>query len=287
MSPSLPSDTQNVAQALAQPALKWAGGKRRLLAQYESHFPTEFGNYFEPFVGGGAVFFWLWNRGLLDGKTIQLSDLNGDLVNFYLALRDQSEALFTRMKFHKLRHSEEHYYKVRAQNKNRLKDVNRAARLLYLNRTCFNGLYRENAKGQFNVPMGRYKNPRIFDPEGLKAASGALQNANVSTRSYDAVDQLAKSGDLVYFDPPYAPLNSTANFTAYTKDNFRLEDQERLADLFRRLSARGVQVRLSNSDSPLVRELYRDFDQVQVMAPRAINSKATSRQKISELLITN
>lgn len=285
MSSPFQTDSERASASHAQPALKWAGGKRRLLSQYEAYFPTEFGSYFEPFLGGGAIFFWLWNRRLLDGKAIHLSDLNQDLVNFYTALRDQPKPLFDRLKTHKKQHCEEYYYKIRAQNKNRLNKVNRAARLLYLNRTCFNGLYRENAKGQFNVPMGRYKNPRIFDPEGLESASGALQHAIIQSRPYSSIEELARPGDLVYLDPPYAPLNETANFTAYTKDNFRLQDQENLAELFARLSERGVQVRLSNSNSPLVRELYKNFEQVEVMAPRAINSKASSRQKISELLI--
>lgn len=276
-----PSETD----AVAAPVLKWAGGKRRLLHQYEEHFPQEFGSYFEPFVGGGAVFFWLHAKGALEGKDVYLNDINPELVNLYDVLVNQCERLVNRLADHAKRHCEEHYYSVRSKDHRRMKPVTRAARLVYLNRTCFNGLYRVNSKGQFNVPMGRYKNPLICDEAGLWAASAALGKARLSLGTYRQIVQHAQKGDLVYFDPPYVPLNPTSSFTSYTKENFTLADQEELADTFGELAKKGVKVLLSNSDTPLVRELFSDFSQHSILAPRAINSKADRRQKVSELLV--
>jgi len=269
---------------VAAPVLKWAGGKRRLLKQYEEHFPAEFGSYFEPFVGGGAVFFWLYEQGLLNQKNVVLNDINPELHNFYSVLQTECEELIQKLAEHQRRHNHEHYYRVRQQKPR--KAVFRAARLLYLNRTCFNGLYRVNQKGQFNVPMGRYKNPLICDAEGLRAASRALQGARITLGTFKEAVSEAKKGDLVYFDPPYVPLNPTSSFTSYTKENFGLEDQQELAATYADLVQRGVNVLLSNSDTPLVQELYQEFQQYRILAPRAINSKAEKRQKISELLIT-
>jgi DNA adenine methylase len=269
----------------ASPVLKWAGGKRRLLGQYEEHFPQKFGSYFEPFVGGGAVFFWLHSFENLARKSVVLNDINPELVNLYKILKTDCESLIEKLALHHKHHGEEHYYRVRAKNHKRMKPVNRAARLLYLNRTCFNGLYRVNSKGQFNVPMGRYKNPLICDPKGLRAASAALQDTVISLGTYKDCTRSATQGDFVYFDPPYVPLNTTSSFTSYTKENFGLKDQEELAETFAELAARGVKVLLSNSDTPLVRDLYKEFKQHSILAPRAINSKPDRRQKVSELLI--
>lgn len=267
----------------AQPVLKWAGGKRRLLAQYAPHFELEFRNYHEPFFGGGAVYFWLWSQGRLDQREAYLSDVNPHLINFYQVLKAAPDPLLKRLALHQRRHSKDHYYTTRSSKPR--KDITKAARLFYLNRTCFNGLYRENSKGQFNVPMGRYRNPRIHDPESLHAASRALEQAILQESPYWKVEKRAQPGDLVYFDPPYHPLNPTSSFTSYTKGNFQEQDQRELAECFRRLAERGVHVRLSNSDTPLIRELFQDFEIVPVQAARAINSKADKRHKITELLI--
>lgn len=267
------------------PVLKWAGGKRRLLEQFKPHFPSEFKRYFEPFFGGGAVFFWLFNRRLLEDTPIFLNDVNPELVNFYNVLRDDCESLIVQLEEHAQKHDETHYYQTRAQNQEQMKPVPRAARLFYLNRTCFNGLYRENSRGEFNVPMGRYKRPAISDPEKLRRAAGALQHTRFSLGGFEEATRTAKAGDLVYFDPPYVPLNTTSRFTSYTRENFTLDDQKRLAQTFRELSKRGVKVLLSNSDTPVVRELFKGFEQHQIMAPRAINSKADRRHKVSELLV--
>lgn len=267
------------------PVLKWAGGKRRLLPAFEEIFPSEFGNYFEPFFGGGAVFFWLFGRGALQRKSVTVNDINPELVNFYSVLVNDCEGLIEKLRQHSRSHSEKYYYKIRAMTQTRMQPTNRAARLMYLNRTCFNGLYRVNSKGQFNVPLGRYKNPRICDEQGLRAASAALAEVNFREGTYKDAVAKAKAGDLVYFDPPYVPLNPTSSFTSYTKENFGKRDQEELAATFSELAERGVKVLLSNSDTPLVRELFQDFKLHQLMAPRAINSKADRRQKVAELLV--
>lgn len=258
-----------------------------MLAQYEPHFPESFDRYFEPFFGGGAVFFWLFSRGLLNNAPVFLNDVNPELVNFYTVLRDDCESLISKLQEHAKKHGKDYYYETRAKKQRQMKPANRAARLMYLNRTCFNGLYRVNSKGEFNVPMGRYKNPLICDPVGLRAASAALQEGTFGLGSFEEAVSGAKAGDLVYFDPPYVPLNTTSSFTSYTRENFTLDDQERLAQTFRELADRGVKVCLSNSDTPVVRDLYKGFNQHVIMAPRAINSKADRRQKVSELLVVS
>ncbi len=269
----------------ASPVLKWAGGKGRLLAQYEPFFPTDFGSYYEPFVGSAAVFFHLRSRHA--DKRATLADVNQELINLYQAIQDDIEGLVARLQVHSKKHCKDYYYKIRAKAIERLSNTERAARLVYLNRTCYNGLYRVNSKGGFNVPMGRYKNPRILDQEKLLAAHRALQKVRLLVEPFEKVLVRARRGDFVYFDPPYQPLSSTSNFTSYTKDNFGEPEQRRLAEVFTRLAERGVQVMLSNSTAPLIRKLYRDFRQVEVEAARSINSKANKRNKIKELLIVS
>lgn len=281
--PSTPAP--KTASVQASPVLKWAGGKRRLLDQYARYLKGKFRRYHEPFFGGGAVYFGLWNQGKLRNKSARLADINPELINFYQVLQSRPDELISLLQEYQSRHSHDHFYEVRALIPAELDPVERAARMLYLNRTCFNGLYRENSKGQFNVPIGRYKNPRISHPEGLHAASAALAGAQLELAPFGSVEEHASPGDLVYFDPPYDPLTSTARFTAYTQHNFTSQDQTRLAELFTRLSQSGVKVLLSNSDTPLVRELYQDFRIVEVTAARAINAKADGRQKITELLV--
>lgn len=283
----MPPSTRSISspQPEAEPVLKWAGGKRRLVEQYAKHLGRKFGNYHEPFFGGGAIFFWLWNQGRLKNRQARLSDINPELINFYQVLQSRPHELIEQMAAHQDQHSSEHYYAVRQLSPADLQPLERAARMLYLNRTCFNGLYRENSKGQFNVPIGRYKSPRISHPEGILSASRALENAVLEKAPYALAELHAEPGDLVYFDPPYHPLTATANFTSYTQHNFTINDQAQLAEIFRRLKKRKVRVLLSNSDTPLIRELYKGLRIEEVSAARAINSKADRRQKITELLI--
>lgn len=263
-----------------KPPVKWAGGKGQLIPQFEPLFPKEkFDLYLEPFVGGGAVFFHL-----LPGKAI-LIDSNPELVNFYRVVRDSLPELCADLAKHK--NDREYYYRTRALDPETLSPVERASRFLYLNKTGYNGLWRVNRKGKHNVPFGRYKNPKILDEENLRLVSLALMRAEIVCGDFSLVLEYACPSAFVYLDPPYQPLSDTANFTSYTADSFGKEDQERLAKLFRELDAKGCMVMLSNSDTPLVRELYAGYDIQVVRARRAINCRADRRGPVSELVIRN
>jgi len=267
------------ARIYPRPFLKWAGGKSRVLPQYLPYFP-EYTTYYEPFIGGGAIFFHLVP------KSAVLSDINEELVNVYQCIQNHVEDVIAQLSIHQDNHCKDYYYRVRS---NLGQDcVERAARLLYLNKTCFNGLYRENSKGYFNVPMGRYKNPTICDPSLLMSASCALQSVAIAHEPFEAILKRAQSStDFVYFDPPYFPISATSNFTGYNRYSFTKDDQIRLRDTFVRLAERGVKVMLSNSDCLFIRELYEGFNIQVIHAARAINSNAKKRGKITELLITS
>jgi DNA adenine methylase len=270
-----------------RPFLKWAGGKGQLIAQYLPYFPQKFRTYYEPFLGGGAVFFHL------QPQRAWLVDVNAELVNVYLCVRDRVEELIDQLAVHKQQHSFEHYYAVRSQTVIDQEwfvcghNVERAARLIYLNKTCFNGLYRENSKGHFNVPMGSYKNPIIYEPTALRGVAERLKSATIAHDSFDAVLGKAKTHhDFVYFDPPYYPISATSKFTSYNRYSFHEADQVRLRDTFTTLAQRGVKVMLSNSDCPFIRDLYSGFTVHTIYASRNINSKADKRGKITEVLVT-
>lgn len=269
----------NYKQVKARPFLKWAGGKGQLLEQLKPFFPEKYYRYIEPMVGGGAVFFFL------EPSEAILMDLNRELVNVYNVVKNFVEELINNLKKHK--NTKEYYYNIRALDPITLSPVEQASRFIYLNKTCYNGLFRVNSRNRFNVPYGRYKNPDIVNPAGLRAASAALQKAQIFTADFSSVIHYAQPGDFVYFDPPYHPLNSTSKFTAYTPENFNEMEQRRLAKIFVELSKIGCKVMLSNSDTPLIRELYHDFRIEKVYARRFINSKADRRGSISELLILN
>jgi DNA adenine methylase len=275
--------------AIARPFLKWVGGKGQLLKQYRAYFPQQFDTYYEPFLGGGAVFFFLSGHPSIPLHRAHLTDINPELVNVYQCVQQQVDAVIARLSDHRRCHSPDYYYQVRRTEAT--SPIERAARLIYLNKTCFNGLYRENSKGQFNVPMGRYKNPSIFDPAVLHAASQALQRATIARHSFDHVLELAQSPrDFVYFDPPYYPISATSNFTGYTRRSFGEAEHLRLFETFQILAERGVQVMLSNSDCPFVRDLYSQCDRAQlhtISAARLVNCNAQRRGKITELLITS
>jgi DNA adenine methylase len=281
--------------ALARPFIKWAGGKSKLIEQYKPFLPTDFDGYHEPFLGGGALFFYLAPQLQAQGKKAYLSDLNPELVNVYRCVRDRVEDLIEQLTEHHANHSETWYYAVRSQHlspteplqaQGETDPIQRAARFIYLNKTCYNGLYRENAKGRFNVPIGRYKNPKICAPELLRPASAALQIAEISERPFSAVLDFAKgSNDFVYFDPPYHPLSDTSKFTAYSRYQFAEPQQRELKDVIAQLAARQVRVLASNSDCPFIRELYTGFQVETITAARSINSKASKRGKITEVLL--
>jgi len=272
----------------AKPFLKWVGGKQQLLAQYETSFPSRFTRYVEPFVGGGAVFFHLWNTGRLPDEVF-LCDHNPELINAYMVVRDHCDDLIQILARHKQHHSHDYYYTIRNLDRQpmTLSDVEKAARTIYLNKTCYNGLYRVNRQGQFNVPMGSYKNPLILYAETLRAASTALQNVTLAVQDFRTLPDIARKGDFFYFDPPYHPVSKTASFTGYTAGNFSDDDQRQLAEVYTRLSQTGCLCMLSNSYTPLVLELYQPFRIQIVQANRAVNSDASKRGPIPEVVILN
>ncbi len=277
--------SQAIARSfIARPFIKWAGGKARLIEQYKPFLPKDFDCYHEPFLGGGALFFHLAPQLQAQGKKAYLSDLNPELVNVYQCVQGQVEALIAQLAEHQANHDKARYYQVRSTLET--EPVKRAARFIYLNKTCFNGLYRENSQGLFNVPMGRYKNPKICAPDLLRPASAALQMAEITQRPFPAVLDYAKSSmDFVYFDPPYQPLSDTSKFTAYSRYRFAEKEQIDLRDAIAQLAARKVRVLASNSDCPFIRELYKGFQVETITAARSINSKASKRGKITEVLL--
>ncbi len=272
-----------------KPFVKWVGGKRQLLEQFRRmnlYPPEKFdpikNTYFEPFVGGGAVFFDLLSQNAV------LSDMNRELVVTYNVIKNDVEALVKSLKKHK--YEKEYFLKVRAKNPEQLSDLEVASRFIFLNRTAFNGMYRVNSSGGFNVPFGKYDNPLICDETNLRRVSKALKNVSIKHQDYKEVLKIAKKGDFVYFDPPYHPVSKTASFTAYTKDSFLDKEQIELRDTFVELHKRGCFVMLSNSDAPFINKIYSGIKGVKISkveAGRAINSKASRRGKVKEALVTN
>ena len=277
-----------MAAEMAKPFLKWAGGKTALLPELLKAAPKQIETYYEPFLGGGALFFALQSEGRF--KNAVLSDSNRELINAYLQVRDNVEGLIRALGVHqrKYRAAEdraEYYYTIRG--KRLTCSLGGAANLIFLNKTCYNGLYRVNSKGGFNVPHGRYENPTICDEANLRAASEALQGVELQVADFAVGPSSAGQGDFVYFDPPYVPLSETAHFTSYTADDFGMEEQERLAAAASNLAHRGTAVALSNSGHQDVAALYREpcFDLAQVKVRRNINSKAAERGVVPEYLI--
>lgn len=273
---------------MATPILKWAGGKRQLLSEITAQFPTDFNQFHEPFFGGGAIFF------AIEPQNGTINDLNSRLVNFYKVIKENPDKLIEENKKH--RDSEEYYYKAREEfnNLHKLEDKNNnqrireASLLLYLNRTCFNGLYRENQSGEFNVPRGSYTNPDWIQEDAVQETHEVLQTTNIHNEDFEYIRGIAEQEDLVYFDPPYQPVSTTADFNTYHADGFTRDDQRRLRDLALDLSKADVYVVISNS--PPVAELYKEFDyfNVEVVpATRAINSDGENRGEVAEILITN
>lgn len=275
------------------PFVKWAGGKTQLLPVLDKHIPASFNRYFEPFLGGGAMFFHLSSKNLQ--FISYLSDINEELINTYKIVKDRVEQLVISLRHHEAEYrnsSYEYYYELRANIKPSLTDVEKAARFITLNRTCYNGLYRVNSRGIFNVPMGRYKNPVICDSVNLRNASIALRDskAQIQTSDYkDILLNLAGEDDFIYLDPPYNPVSNTAYFTRYTHTGFTDKDQEELAHIFGILNDRKCKVLLSNSNTSYIKNLYKDFAKYvqELDVVRAINSKASKRSGHKELLIRN
>ena len=272
-----------VLQPVAAPVVKWVGGKTKLLPELLARVPERFGRYYEPFAGGAALFFRLAPRRAV------LADSNADLIGLYGALATDVAGVIRRLQHHRDAHDERHYYATRAKWNDRDASwpaAERAAAFVYLNKTCFNGLWRVNRSGDFNVPIGRYTDPPICVPEALRAASAVLSRAELRNTDYRAAVADAEPGDFVYFDPPYDPVTTTANFTSYTAVAFDADDQRALADCARDLVARGCRVMLSNSDTPFIRSIYKGLKIERVKCARAINSNASKRGEVDEVLIT-
>jgi len=286
------------AGMVPRPLLKWAGGKRQLLKEITPVLPEDFrnpdrgenpaesgGRYLEPFLGGGALLFHLLPR---EGI---VSDINPELINFYTVLKTRPEELLTRLEEFPV--DSESYYRIRSWDREAdwksRSPVSRAARLLYLNRTCYNGLFRVNRRGEFNVPYGRYRNPRVVQPERLRETAAYLAGNAIRLvcQDFELTMEEARTGDFVYLDPPYDPVNTTSSFTGYTSGGFGREEQVRLRDACRRLDRRGVRFLLSNSATPFVLDLYREFLCDTVQASRNINSRGEGRGPILELLARN
>ncbi len=264
----------------AQPFVKWVGGKRSLLEEIRSRLPENFNNYFEPFAGGGALFFSL-EEGL---KTATLADSNIELIMTYRAIQMDPQLLIASLKRRTAKHSEKYYYNTR--KKEEVSPIEIASRFLYLNKTCYNGLYRVNKSGGFNTPMGNYANPNIIQEENILLCHQALKKAAILYGDFEQI--IPERGDFVYFDPPYHPTNELS-FTEYTKENFTEKDQVRLRDFITSLHKKGVFIMLSNSKTKLIEDLYRAryFKQNIIHAPRFVNCKPTGRSDVKELLITN
>lgn len=273
-----------------KPFVKWAGGKRQLIPILNENLPETFGTYFEPFLGGGALLFHMLTE--RNGQKCSISDLNADLILSYATVRDRIDELIASLKNHEKKYqkdSKSYYYSIRESNPRG--EIEKTSRLLFLNRTCFNGLYRVNSKGKFNVPLGKYTNPNIVNEENLRSVSNFLQSNKISIqcRDFQKVLRDAKKGDLVYFDPPYQPISETANFTSYTNKDFTKDDLERLAKICINLDAKGCNVLLSNSDSKLVADMFSEkpWKVSKIQANRSINSNSKKRTGHFELLIKN
>lgn len=270
----------------AKPFIKWVGGKRQLIAQFQELFPKNFNNYHEPFLGGGAVFF------NIQKKQSFLSDVNGDLINLYQVVQNHPQELIAFLELQEI--SKERFLEIRAWDREekylkKYSHIERAGRFIYLNRLGFNGLYRVNGQGHFNVPFGKYENPDIVQRDNILAASELLRKteANIKHQSFEEVLLHAQKWDFVYFDPPYDTLSETANFTSYVKEDCGKDLQYQLAEVCKKLHEKWVLFMLSNHNTPLIQELYQDFTQHIVKARRNVNSKGTGRGEIEEIVVVN
>lgn len=274
---------------LVKPFLKWAGGKRQLQEVLRANLPSQWDksskSYFEPFIGGGAMLFDL------QPPQATISDRNHQLIECYEVIRDAVDQLIEELKKHS--NNESYYYNLRDWDRNNIlstkSKIESVARIIFLNKTCYNGLFRVNAAGQFNVPFGRYKNPNILDASGLKAVSEYFRTSkiNILNEDFQVAVSKAEPGDFIYFDPPYDPVSTTASFTSYYVNKFDKDEQIRLKETVDELSDRGCNILLSNAYTDFIRDLYSNYQQVKVLATRSINSVATKRGSVEEILIKN
>ncbi|MGF3076561.1 DNA adenine methylase [Facklamia sp. P12934] len=269
------------------PILKWVGGKRQLLDKINPLIPRKITTYVEPFVGGGAVLFDL------QPKKAVINDYNSELINVYKVVKDNPDELLALLEEHDKLNNEEYYYKVRELDRNKnyekMSEVEKAARIIYLNKTCFNGLFRVNQAGQFNSPYGRYKNPNIINKPAILAMSTYFNKNNIRILEGDYKQALKglRKGAFVYFDPPYMPISTSSSFTGYTENGFSQKEQIELKKECDKLNERGINFLLSNSDHPLIRDLYKDYEIITVKARRSINSNGNKRGEINEVLVRN
>lgn len=268
----------------SQPFIKWVGGKRQLIGELKSRMPKKYNRYIEPFIGGGALFFEL------QAKNAIINDYNQELVNLYKVVRDSPIELLEDLAKHK--NESEYYYEIRLLDRDekkfkKLTKIQRASRFIYLNKTGFNGLYRVNSRGEYNVPFGRYKNPNYINRENILACSELLKDSEILNGDFEAIKPKIQRGDFVYFDPPYVPLTPTASFTGYTKIGFDEDMQIRLRDLCNYIDEIGAYFMLSNSYTDLILELYDGYKIHTVKATRSINSRGDQRGKIKEVIVTN
>jgi DNA adenine methylase len=269
----------------ARPFVKWAGGKTQLLPQLAPFYPPRGSvkRYIEPFLGSGAVFFQV--KAMVAPREVLLWDNNRELIDTFKAVQRELPKVTRLLGEYRKQHSKDFFLAMRGKRPKSL--AGRAARLIYLNKTCFNGLYRVNSRGIFNVPFGRYANPGILNEEWMREASKQLAGAKIEAKDFRLLEREARKGDFIYFDPPYHPRSKTSYFTAYTPGSFGQADQEKLAELYRALDKKGCLLMLSNSDTPLVKDLYRGFDIREVFARRLINSRADRRGSVCELVVLN
>ena len=277
---------------IPRPFVKWAGGKDQLLTSISQNLPKKsFSRYFEPFLGGGAVFFFLYRMG--DISKAYLSDLNSELITAYSTIKNSVEELISELESGQYKPNKTTFYKIRkwdrAPNWKDVDRVTQTSRMIYLNKTCYNGLYRVNKDGYFNVPYGRYKNPKIVDEKNLRAVSKALKKATLSCTDFKQAVKKTEAGDFIYFDPPYDPLNKTASFTSYTTKGFGEKEQESLANIFHKLTAEKRIILESNSNTALIKQLYSTpgIFISEISAKRAISCDPNGRGAITELLIRN
>ncbi|OGG13240.1 hypothetical protein A2773_01195 [Candidatus Gottesmanbacteria bacterium RIFCSPHIGHO2_01_FULL_39_10] len=268
----------------AKPFIQWVGGKREMIPQYEKFIPKKFKNYYEPFMGGGAMFFYL------QPEKAVLSDNNQELIKTYEGVRDNPEEVIRVLRELKSKHSKDLFMKIRNLDREidiykKLSNGEIAARMIYLNQTCFNGLYRVNQKSQFNVPIGSSLNRLICDEHTIRSASKVLKKIELKEADFEATVKDAETGDFIYLDPPYYPVSAYSDFTRYTKEKFYQEDQVRLKEQIDRLKAKGCKVMLSNSDCDFIKNLYKDYKIHEVQSSRSLNCKKDRRGKVSELLI--
>lgn len=265
------------------PIVKWVGGKRQLMFDLLKNMPKNYNRYFEPFIGGGALFFEL------QPTNAYISDMNEELINLYNVVKNDVYELIEELKKHEI--SKEYFMNIRnidrTKNYKKWSNIQKASRFIYLNRTCFNGMYRVNSKGEFNVPFGNYKNPRIIDERNLINCSNLLQKSEIKNADFSEILNYVQNGDFVYFDPPYVPLNETSSFTSYTKDGFDIDMQFKLREVCDELDSKGVKFMLSNSDTKFVNELYENYNIKKVFASRQINANPNGRGKITEVLVKN